>query len=92
MGWHEFLDRVVSFCDALGGSVSSWARTPDHSVAVGGTRTDPHVFKLGADVVYTPAPFPPLDRSHAAAAQLGLFLIREVDHDHLQPTGWVNPP
>jgi hypothetical protein len=45
----------------------------------------PHLCWLGADVVYDgPAP------EHGArwAMRLDLKLIREGDHDHLQPLDW----
>jgi hypothetical protein len=83
-----FAEAVAEFAQKFGGSCTSWGRTAVHNTSVGGVHGSPHVSWLGADLVYdTPAPL--ADRE-AAAHALGLQLIAEATHDHLQPIGWVN--
>jgi hypothetical protein len=83
----EFASAAYLFCDGLGGSVTSWIRSRAHNAAVGGVPHSAHVHGLGADVVYD-APVE-AHKAHDLAASLGLTLIRESTHDHLQPQGWV---
>lgn len=64
------------------GSVTSWGRTTKHAIAVGGFDGDPHTWWLGADLVYDDIPGKGLD---ADAHALGLKVIHEGSHDHLQP-------
>jgi hypothetical protein len=78
----EFATAAREYCQTLGGSVTSWGRTPQHSIAVGGFADDPHTRWTGADVVYDT--LPPLAQATAVAARLGLQVIREPSHDHLQ--------
>ncbi len=82
----HFLDALRSYCAALGASVTSYGRTTAHNHAVGGVEYSPHRVWLAADVVYdTP---PSLAERQELARRLGLMLIVEGDHDHLQPLGW----
>tara|TARA_R100000963_G_C4546284_1_gene41157 strand:+ start:92 stop:226 length:135 start_codon:yes stop_codon:yes gene_type:complete len=39
---------------------------------------------LAADIVYSPNPKPPITQAKRRALKLGMKLIREGDHDHLQ--------
>lgn len=72
----------MAFCTATGGSVSSWGRTEKHNKAVGGVPGSLHRVWLAVDVVYD---LPVLTvRAEQVAASLGIRLIREGDHDHLQ--------
>lgn len=82
----EFAARLIVFCTAATGSVVSWGRTTHHNAVVGGVPGSAHRFWCGADVVYDVTP--PLDEAQRAARQLGLALLREGDHDHLQPATW----
>ncbi len=86
-----FADAVRAYCARMRGSVTSWIRTPEHNALVGGALESAHLYQLGADVVYEPAPRPDEAKGKAAAARLGLTLIREGDHDHLQPATWPGP-
>jgi hypothetical protein len=78
----EFATALRVYCQALGGSITSWGRTVKHNAAVGGVPTSRHVAWCGADVVYDA----PIDVGvrRAKAQALNLQLIVESDHDHLQ--------
>lgn len=78
----KFAGAVLVYCDRFRGSVTSWYRTPLHNVAVGGVPLSPHLLGVGADVKLD-APVP-LSARLGFAARLGLKLIDEHDHDHLQ--------
>lgn len=84
---YEFLTGVMIYCTRAGGSVTSWGRTKAHNQKVGGVQNSPHLYWLGADVVLD-APAPEGERVELAR-RLGLKLIVEADHDHLQPLGWI---
>ena len=89
----EFRQALESYCAFLGGSVTSYGRTPLHNGRVGGVQYSSHQFWLGADVVYD-RDGPALGDSEwlgyrkETAARLGLFLWPESDHDHVQPANW----
>ena len=82
----EFNDAADSYCALFGASTTSAGRTPTHNAAVGGVAQSAHLFGRARDVVY--------DEPQSAAgrvavgARLGLRVIIEVDHDHLQPLDW----
>lgn len=78
----EFLDALRAYCAATSGSVTSYGRTPKHNHAVGGVAASAHLLWLAADVVYDPG----TDRATRGplAERVGLVLIIEDDHDHLQ--------
>jgi hypothetical protein len=82
----EFAEAASTFCALTGGSVTSWTRSLSHNTAVGGVKNSAHLFGLAVDVVYD-AP-QPLPAATERARRLGLKLIREGDHDHLQPATW----
>ena len=86
----EFAQAVQTFAAQFGGSCTSWGRTVAHNASVGGVVGSPHTHWLGADLVYDSPSSLALRTDHAK--QLGLWLIAEIDHDHLQPLGWVNTP
>ena len=48
----EFAEAVKAIVAPLGGSVTSFGRSPEHSLAIGSTKTSPHVAWLGMDVIY----------------------------------------
>ena len=79
----EFADVLRAYCAATGGSITSWGRTPKRNKAVGGVDDSAHLLWTGADVVYDAgmAADPLRDR---LALRLGLKLIHEGDHDHVQ--------
>ena len=87
MTLHDFVDATYRYGALTGASVTSWGRTTTRNTAVGGVPFSAHRFWVGLDVVY--------DDSHPAevarveiARRLGLKLIPEGDHDHLQPLDW----
>lgn len=84
----EFVEAALMFCELTGGSVTSWKRTIAHNTKVGSTAVNsPHLYGLGVDVVYDA----PVLKAVAVerARRLGLKLLRESDHDHLQPLDWA---
>ncbi len=83
MGPSEFSLAVMAYCCAMTASVTSWGRTPLHNHMIGGVEGSFHVIWLAADVVYDEAP--PVEYRRMAALRLGLKLVVESDHDHLQP-------
>ena len=83
----EFHARVLSYCTAMGASMTSGFRTLTHNKAVGGVAGSAHRFGLAADVVYD-EPWPAATRVEMAK-RLGLRCIVESDHDHLQPLTWT---
>jgi hypothetical protein len=87
MSKNEFREAVESFCYRLGGSITSYGRTVRHNAAVKGVPQSAHQFWLAADIVYDDT----VDQNLAndTAKRLGLRLIREDDHDHLQPVDWI---
>ena len=83
----EFVDAALTYCDLTDASVSSWKRTVKHNTAVGGVVQSAHLFGLAVDVVYDAPVALPLAMERAR--RLGLRLLREADHDHLQPVDWT---
>ena len=88
MDVEDFAKAIFVYAQKYPASVTSWGRTPEHSKAVGGFDGDPHTWWLAVDLVYDQTP--DLAEATAYAKTLGLWLIRESDHDHFQPLGWVN--
>ena len=82
----EFAEAAATFCAITGGSVTSWTRTVTHNTAVGGVKNSAHLYGLAVDIVYDTPQALPLTMERAR--RLGLKLIREGDHDHLQPGNW----
>lgn len=79
----EFAEAVQGYCQATGGSVTSWGRTRKRNARVGGAKTSWHLLWRGTDVVYdTTVPFAV---RKGLAIRAGLKLIPESDHDHIQP-------
>lgn len=86
MSLHAFVDALVTYCALTRGSVTSWGRTTLHNMNEGGVAYSGHRFWLAADVVYDEPP-PPADRKELGR-RLGLRVLPENDHDHLQPLTW----
>jgi hypothetical protein len=83
---HEFYDVLRAYCARFNASTSSYGRTMLHNDRVGGVPGSAHQFWLAADVIYdTP---PPHAFRIEIGARLGLLVIDEGDHDHLQPLDW----
>lgn len=79
----DFAEAAATYCFETGGSVTSWVRSPARNVAVGGHKRSRHLVGLAVDVVYHPNQRPGAVEAHAHA--LGLWLLAEGDHDHLEP-------
>ena len=77
---------VLDFVCRFRASVTSGPRTEKRNAIVGGVKNSAHVAGVGYDVVYDVTP--PLDEVQVYAHRLGLRVIREDDHDHLQPLDW----
>jgi Peptidase M15 len=86
---HEFFDALRNWCAFFDGSITSYGRTSKHNSEVGGVSFSAHLFWLAADVVYDDPP-PSINVATETAKRLKLMLVREPDHDHLQPADW--PP
>jgi len=82
----EFAEAVAQYCLLAGASETSGGRTDEHNRKVGGVPYSAHRFFRGRDVVYDYAIALPERRE--LAHRLGLMLIAEDDHDHLQPADW----
>ena len=67
-------------------SETSGTRTEAHNAAVGGVEHSAHLVGLARDVVYDKPV--PLEERTEWSRRLGLRLIVEGDHDHLQPIDW----
>lgn len=83
---HQFLSAAIAYCDQVGGSVTSWIRTHNRNEAVGGVANSAHLHGLAVDVY--PEKGLTADERHTIATLLGITLIVESDHDHLQPLQW----
>lgn len=89
MTFHEFCDAVRMYGMLTDASVTSWGRTVAHNAAVGGVTYSAHQFWLACDVVYDrPAALSDVARREMAK-RLGLNLIVEGDHHHLQTADWL---
>lgn len=77
-----FAVAVFRYCSRVGGSVTSWIRTPRRNLSVGGVMRSKHVSGLAVDVVVES--YVTCDDRHLLAADLGLKLVIESDHDHLE--------
>jgi hypothetical protein len=82
----EFRDAVYTYCVMFGASETSGFRTHARNQALKGVAHSPHLVGFAVDVVYDAA----LSAQERAewARRLGLLLVLESDHDHLQPLGW----
>lgn len=82
----DFETAVEHYCALTCASVTSGRRTYRHNLKVGGVAASPHLFNLARDVVYDYEL--PRELREEWARRLGLRLIVEGDHDHLQPWDW----
>ena len=80
----DFAESLLAYAAWSRGSVTSWGRSPERNASVGGHLNSLHLSFLAADIGYAPNPTPPLAKARKRASQLGMRLIRESDHDHLQ--------
>lgn len=85
----EFAEAVAMYCLLHGGSITSWGRSTKHNADVGGVPGSPHRFWRGADVVYDDPTSQADPQRLEYARRLGLKIVQEGDHDHLQPLDWA---
>ena len=82
MTFLEYADALRSYCYATRASITSWGRTLKRNAAVGGVPDSAHLIWKGADVVYDDPVA--ADVRLAIAKRLGLMIVVEGDHDHIQ--------
>lgn len=82
----NFVLAVHTYCWLFDASVTSWFRSVARNRALGGVPYSAHVFGLAVDVVYDSTPT--VTERHNWGSRLGLRVIVEDDHDHLQPLDW----
>lgn len=81
----EFAEAMLSYCNATNGRVTSWIRTREHNLKIEGAADGSfHQLGLACDVVYGTNK-PGLTTRKTLAKRVGLLIIDESDHDHLQP-------
>jgi len=83
----EFAEAIYTYCTMLGASATSALRSKHHNQLVGGVAHSAHLVGLAQDVVYDATP--PQGERENWAARLGLRVVIEDDHDHLQPADWT---
>jgi hypothetical protein len=78
----RFEDKIRLLAVLFRFSVTSWLRSKQHNVSVGGVPDSRHLFGLAVDVVFDR----PEDRADFGlmATGLGLQVIDEGDHVHVQ--------
>lgn len=84
----EFAEAVRAYALLTNASATSWGRTTQRNQAVGGVLYSAHRVWLACDLVYD-EPVVPKDQRIIIADRLGLKVLDEGDHDHLQPKSWV---
>jgi len=82
----EFAEAVFTYCHVLGASGTSAERTRLHNRDEKGVHHSAHLVGLARDVIYDE--LPSLAERRDWAGRLGLILVSETDHDHLQPADW----
>jgi hypothetical protein len=82
----EFADAVLAYCIRFRASETSGYRTLARNTAEGGVAHSGHLFALARDVVPDVEPDP--EEASDVAERLGLRVIIEADHHHLQPQDW----
>jgi hypothetical protein len=78
------MTALMAYCAATHGSVTSYGRTVQRNALVGGVAASAHLAWVAADVVYDNSGDDPQWRENVAA-RVGLIVIHEHDHDHIQP-------
>ena len=86
MNVEQFTLNVSWYCAITSASVTSWLRTAHRNRLVDGVPHSAHLVGLAVDVIYDQGLAP--EERREWAERLGLKLIAEGDHDHLQPLDW----
>jgi len=84
----EFAEACWAYCLLVGASTTSGFRSTKHNRDVGGVPFSPHRLGRGMDVVYDDLNTQSDPARIEVAKRLGLKLLAEGDHDHLQPMDW----
>jgi hypothetical protein len=82
----EFAEAALLYCIVTNASEVSGRRTALRNAVAAGVAHSAHLAGLARDVQYD-GEIPKADRQQWAGA-LGLRIIFEDDHDHLQPLNW----
>ena len=83
---HEFLDAMMQLASRHCFRETSGYRSRVSNANVGGKLFSAHQYWLGRDIILEPGES--LEETKESARRLGLFLIDEGDHFHLQPLDW----
>lgn len=83
----QFLLALMQLYSKHPFSETSGQRTRKHNEDLDGVANSPHLYWVGRDVLFDP-PLHPVERTEAAR-RLGLRIITEQDHQHIQPADWI---
>lgn len=83
----EFLDNVVFLCERHRASETSGFRTRQRNAAVKGKPRSRHLTGYGRDVVLDLRTPETISAFKVDALELGIRVVVEEDHLHLQPIG-----
>ena len=78
----RFEDKIRCLRLLYSFSVTSWIRSRGHNFRVGGVSDSRHLFGLAVDLVFDPGS--DMSGFNEKAAQLGLQVVVEGDHLHVQ--------
>lgn len=62
-------------------------RTPERNIEVDGVARSPHQHWVGRDVLFQGTPG--REELNETGRRLGLKIIKELDHHHIQPVDWI---
>lgn len=83
----QFFDVVRAYCDLTGSQITWYNRTPEtEAVQTKPVKHSPHEVWLAVDV-RPGGKFSAQDRIEWGR-RMGIRVIAEIDHDHLQPLEW----
>ena len=80
----DFWERVNDLCEKHNGSVSSGYRSKSRNTRVGGSEQSKHLTGWAADIVLDNMATAERDKFVIAAREMGLWVLDEADHIHLQ--------
>lgn len=81
-----FVLRVYGLAVVVPGSVTSWGRSRKRNQGVGGDPFSGHLWWLAADFV--PDDWKDEERARVYCRMVGLVLVKEGNHWHLEPAAW----
>lgn len=81
-----FAVRVHGLAVVVPGSVTSWGRSKKRNPTVGGDAFSGHLFWLAVDFV--PDDWKDEVRARVYCRLVGLVLVKEGDHWHIEPAAW----